>query len=351
MAALPQGIRRSPTVDAIYQRAYVDNAWSGQSWRISMSDIGNPCDRAIYDKLRWARPPETFDGQTLRLFKTGHLAEARLIEDLQIAGVDVDSRDPKTKRQYEVLLAGGHLRGKVDGIASGFVEAPVVKHVLECKSSSEKNFRALLKSGVAVAKPEHVDTMQLYMHGLGLTRAAYVVVNKNDDELHIERLEADPVHAARLIARAEDIVTAEARPLPLHEDPEAKMAFRCRSCPSLGICHGEEWAPRNCRTCLHSTALLDGKGSWKCERYDRLLTIEDQNAGCGAHLYVPGFVPGKQVDSNEAEEWIDYDMPDGTTWRDGAEPPLLTGLPTKATPGEVLSKRIADAVEGDEVAF
>ena len=59
------------------------------------------------------------------------------------------------------------------------------------------------------------------MHHRGLTRALYVAVNKNDDELYAERVKYDAARALSLVAKAERIVAAHAAPakLPLEGYP------------------------------------------------------------------------------------------------------------------------------------
>lgn len=348
MAALPD-FTTPPTVTAIYG-AYVQNAWAGESWRISMSDMGQECDRRIWSKLRWLHEPEVFDGLKLRLFKTGHAAEARLLEDLGVAGINVEAKDPSTGRQWEVILAGGHLRGKVDAKGTGFPEAPVAEHVVECKSMSAKAFNRATSGPMKTAKPEHYVTVQLYMHGLGLQRAAYLVENREDSSLHMERVNYDHDFALRAESRAERIVKAAKPPQRLHDDPEAKGAWVCRSCPALGVCHKGDWSRRTCRSCIHAEAQLDGVGTWTCARFDRVLSIDDQKAGCGAHLYIPALVDGTVTRKNAREEWIEYRLSDGTIWRDEAAPPTVPDAVAEPTPEETRAA-IAQAVEGDEVAF
>jgi len=336
------------TVEAIYA-ALVENNQPWDGIRISMSDMGQECDRRIWSKFRWVHDPEVFDGEKLRMFEAGKRAERRMLEDLGVAGINVDARDPRTGQQHAVLLAGGHLKGKIDGKGKGFPEAPVALHVVECKSMNAKAFAAVRKGPIKDTKPEHYVIVQLYMHGFGLQRTAYLVENRDDCTLHMERIPADPVFAMNTVARAERIVTSDKPPRRLHENPDAKGAWQCRSCPAAGNCHFGEWARRNCRTCIHATAVLDDLGTWRCERYERELSIDEQRAGCGAHLYLPGLVPGEQVNANRREEWIEYRLRDGSVWRDEAMPPTEAAEP--APTEDERREAIRAAVEDDEVRF
>jgi hypothetical protein len=311
MVALPQAI--SPTIAAI--EAAVEAVEPRDfDYVVRGSSIGHQCERHLWYRFRWAHQPEQFDGRKLRLFHTGHAEEARMIVWLRMAGVIVEDRDAATGDQIEVVACDGHFKGHLDGEARGIVEAPVVAHLLECKTHNAKSFEQLKRYGVAVAKPEHVAQMQAYMHLRGLTRAFYLAKHKDSDELHAERVHYDPAHGAVLIAKAERIVAAESAPARVSPDPSY---FLCKAfnCPSYGVCWAGDFALRNCRTCLRSTPVAGGQ--WHCERHDMILSIDDQKAGCPHHLYLPTLVPGTQVDADPQKETITYRLPGGVEWTDG----------------------------------
>lgn len=73
---------------------------------------------------------------------------------------------------------------------------------------------------------------------------------------------------------------------------------------------------RNCRTCLHATAHLDGDARWSCARWGRDLTLDEQRAGCERHLFNPTLIPGEQVDADEGGEWVRYELATGEVWVD-----------------------------------
>lgn len=311
------GPQRLPTVDAIY-RVYVDAREDDERTYLGASVIGEPCERKLWYGFRWVYDPEQFDGRKLRLFETGHREEARMIDDLRRAGVEVWDRDPDDpQKQIGVVAIGGHFRGHLDGIGVGFVEAPKAAHVLELKTHNTKSFAALLAHGVAESKPLHHAQMQVYMHLMSLTRAFYLAHHKDTDELYAERIRYDSSYAMWLMAKAQHVITA-ARPLAkLHDDPEHKMAWPCRCCPALAGCHQGGWARRNCRTCIHSTPELDGDGRWHCERHRRDLTKSDQRAGCAHHLYIPELVPGQVIETDQAKATITYQLEYGEVFIDG----------------------------------
>mgnify|MGYP001809815117 CR=1 FL=1 len=309
----------SLTVDAV-GRARVAAHEDRERTYLGASIIGDPCWRKLWYLFRWAYEPEKFDARMLRLFETGHIEEARIVADLRASGVSIWDLDPKTGEQWAISDIGGHFCGHTDGVGKRIHEAPKEPHLLECKSHNDDSFRQLLKLCVEKAKPVHYAQMQIYMHYMRLSRALYYAVNKNDDAEYSERVPYDQICAARLISKARTIITVERPPQKLHSDPNAKMArIDCACCSVREGCHEGTWARRNCRTCLHSTPMLDGDARWHCERHDHDLTREDQEVGCSAHLYIPELVPGEQIDADPVAEWVDYVIADGVIWRDGAE--------------------------------
>lgn len=312
MATLPEPI--SHTVEAIYA-ALAARARAGDSAGIPMSAVGIECDRAIWYALRWSAPLEQPTGQKERLFETGRIEETRLLDYLEAAGFEVTRFDPATGRQFRVELADGWLRGKIDGRALGLPEAPKTEHAVECKSHNDRSFKELLKhKNLRIAKPDHFAQCQAYMHGSGLTRALYIAVNKNTDELYVERIKYDAAFAFALEARVARLVHSDRAPPRLHDDPTSKAAFACQWCPAKSLCHEGAFARVNCRTCIH--ARFDFGAKVYCVHHGRELSYAEQQVGCNAHRYVPDFVPGEQVDvRNDA---VVYRLTDGSEWIDGA---------------------------------
>ena len=317
MVALPETV--SPTIAAI--EAAVEAAEPRDfDLVVRASTVGHPCERHLWYRFRWAQQPERFEGRILRLFDTGHGEESRMLAWLTMAGVSVESFDPATGAQWEVTALDGHFAGHLDGIATGIIESPKTPHLIECKTHNARSFAQLKKHGVVVAKPEHVAQMQIYMHLKGLPRAFYLAKNKDNDELYAERVNYDATHAMALLAKAERIRDADQAPARHGDDPD----HYCRLCTSRDVCHGGQFALRNCRTCLHSTPAAGGK--WHCARHDRDLTVEDQRAGCPNHLYLPSLVPGEQIDADEAAETVTYRLPSGALWTDGDSRNIASAL-------------------------
>lgn len=304
MAELPT--LSSPTRDAIFA-AYEADAGDGFRSHLGASLIGKPCERALWYAFRWATRSQ-HPGRLLRLFETGQLAETRFVQNLRRIGATVLEVDPDTGRQFRVAAHGGHFGGSLDGVAIGLPEAPKTWHALEFKTHANKSFADLVAKRVRESKPQHYAQMQIYLHLTGLTRALYLAMNKDNDELYVERIEVDPAFAEHLLAKAHRVIFS-ATPLPrISEDP---CWCQCRMCEHAALCHGEAAAEVNCRSCLHSTPV---EGGWTCERHHKALTEADQRAACAQHLYLPPLVPAEQVDAGA--DWVEYRLTDGSRWRD-----------------------------------
>ncbi|WP_257285153.1 PD-(D/E)XK nuclease family protein [Endozoicomonas sp. SESOKO1] len=289
------------TIKAIVQH-YEDNQWGGFRAHLGGSLIGRPCDRELWYTFRWCTEVR-HNGQLLRLFQTGHLAEDRFIKDLRNVGVKVHDTDPATGKQFLVKACDGHFGGSFDGVGIGFIEAPSTWHLIEMKTHGEKSFNNLKKVGVREAKPEHYVQMQIYMYLAEpqLTRAFYMAVNKNNDELYGERIRLDPEVGKAIVNRASSIIVTDIPPTKIHEDPSW---YQCKFCDHHGICHGEEAPVVNCRTCLHSTPIEDA--AWHCARHDRELSKQEQLNGCEQHLYNPHLLEQFADALDSGEYWIKY---------------------------------------------
>ncbi|HEU4984522.1 MAG TPA: hypothetical protein VFT58_02680, partial [Nitrososphaera sp.] len=218
-------------------------------------------------------------------------------------------------RQIRVELCGGHVGGYLDSEILGLPEAPKTWHVGEIKSHNLKSFTALKKDGVRKSKPLHFGQIQTYMHARGRERGIYLAVCKDNDELYAERLHMDTEYVLRLLANAERIIKAHEPPARLSEKPDF---YACNWCKHRGICHEDAWPRSNCRTCLYSSP--EEGGTWSCARFNKPLSLDEQKAGCPAHLYLPGLIPGEQVDSDEEAETVTYRLKSGRVWVDGASP-------------------------------
>ena len=309
MAKLPPP--PNPTVEAIY-KAYEIDAHNGFRPHLGASIIGRECQRSLWLDFRWVAR-SMFSGRMLRLFETGQLEEDRLIRNLRRIGVTVLEVNPDTGRQWRVEAHGGHFGGSLDGIAMGVPEAIKTWHVCEFKTHNAKSFKDLRAKGVQESKPQHFAQMQVYMHLIGMTRALYLAVCKDNDDLYAERIHADPEEGKRLLAKAGRIIFSDQPPVRISDDP---AWWVCRLCSHHALCQEGQFPEANCRTCLHVTPKPDG--CWECRQYG-VLDKNQQKTGCAHHLFNPDLVPGKQIDADLQGAWVEYRLPSGEVWRNGQE--------------------------------
>lgn len=312
MAPLPQ--LRLQTIDAIEESREAEQK-RRHGYRLPPSKLGTDCERSLWYGFRWVSPVEEFSGQLLRLFETGNSQEERMIADLRRIGCDVLDCDPDDDtKQIAISFAYGHAYGYLDCEVLGLPDAPVTVHVGEMKSHNDRSFKHLVAYGVEKSKPEHYAQTLIYMHKRNRERGLYMAVNKNTDELYGERIEYDFDKAVRLERKAERIVMASQPPTGISDKPEF---FGCKFCDHSDVCHGGAMPERNCRTCAHITP-IDG-GKWVCDFKNEERDREQQESGCGDHLYLPTIVPGDQVDVDVEGGRITYAMPDGRTWHNRRE--------------------------------
>lgn len=256
---------------AAIQKEKVDqNLYLG---RLGSSFIGEECVRKIWlDWRGFAR--EQFEGRMLRLFETGHLQEARIVEDLRRAGFAVwDKRDDG--RQYEYTDSTGHFITKVDGVIKDVPESDK-PHVLEVKTHNKNSFSTLVKKGVQEAKPLHYAQVQISMALGGFTRALYVAVCKDDEQFYVERIKEDKNEQSKLKSRIIKLTEARLRPAGISDDGSS---FGCKFCSMKQVCIKETEPLRHCRTCAMCTPGSEGK--WVCELNKDTLSIDRQRLGCG----------------------------------------------------------------------
>ncbi|MFZ5832265.1 MAG: PD-(D/E)XK nuclease family protein, partial [Planctomycetota bacterium] len=299
----------SPVVEAIYA-AYKRRGDSEQPrGYLGASIIGHSCGRYLWYVFRYCCKPN-FSGRMYRLFSTGDHEEARFIADLRAIGCEVHETDPNTGKQFEVNALGGHFSGHMDGCVLGVPTAEKTWHVCEFKTHNDKSFKQLRKEGVQATKPQHWAQMQVYMHLTGMSRALYLAVNKDTDELHAERVRYDRDGAEALIEKARRIITD---PVPPERIATRQDYFECRWCDANTICWGgASTGPAlpipevNCRQCCHATPAMDGNARWVCERHKRSLSPSDQSRACGDHLVLPGLLESHSAPADYSDDGIQF---------------------------------------------
>ena len=293
------------TMEAI-DAACARGAENGQRPHLGASLIGRSCERALWYTFRWATASQ-HEPRILRLFHRGHREEDNLAELLRKAGVTVHQTDPATGQQFR--LGSGHFSGSMDGAVVGLPDAPKTFHVFEAKTHNTKSFNTLAAKGVKEAKPEHWAQCQCYLAWTGMTRALYMAVCKDDDRLHLERIEADPQAAQRLMDKAQRIINAPTPPEGISTDA---TWYECKWCEHRDLCHGTAAPVPTCRSCTHSTP--EPGGAWTCARHShKVLSVPEQRSGCQAHRVIPVLLKNwaTPVDASETDNWVRYSTASG----------------------------------------
>jgi hypothetical protein len=197
------------------------------------SRIGEPCARRlVYEVI--LTPVDVgrdFDGRLLRIFDAGHQFEDLTIRWLQAAGFDLRTR-ARDGRQFGFSVAGGRLRGHIDGaIVPGPDVGIVWPALFEHKALKQSSWTDLIKRGLSQSKPIYAAQCQLYKAYMQLEVALFTAMNKDTQELYHEVVPFDPAEAQKLSDRAVEILRAvEADELP----PRIAIApdsYLCRMCP------------------------------------------------------------------------------------------------------------------------
>lgn len=291
---------------------------------LGASSIGNECLRALWYTFRWATRAK-HKASLLRLFQRGHLEEDRFIGYLEDIGVEVrafskrlvyhdgsdsydlldwdvefppDVDDVSTYpfhiaravkqglklEQWRIKDVFGHFGGSMDSILYKvpFVEQfgltaddPVLG---EYKTHGQKSFDELVAKGLAAAKPEHYQQMQVYMTKRGIKLGLYMAVNKNTDELKLFWVIAAPMVGAGLLGKAHDVITSPLPPMRINNSPSW---FKCRFCDHRGVCHMGEPMEKTCRSCAFSKPIEDGQ--WYCSNWQSVIPYEHTKSGCPLH--------------------------------------------------------------------
>ena len=213
------------------------------------SRVGHACERAL--QFEFADAPKDdgadFSGQTLRIFAIGHALEDLAVQWLRDAGFDLYTRkgnDPDGE-QFGFSVAGGRLRGHVDGIVNAAPEGLglSVPALWECKTMNAKNWRACVKDGVAVSKPVYSAQIALYqaymdaaIPGLGSNPALFTAINKDTAELHHELVPFNAELAQRMSDRAVRVLAATDTGDLLPRITRDRDHFECRMCAYANRC-------------------------------------------------------------------------------------------------------------------
>ncbi len=257
---------------------------------LGASLIGRKCWRELWLGFRWASKKQ-FPARIIRLFNRGHLEEARFLAMFKMCGFEMWYKTAEGG-QYKFKDVSGHFGSSLDCVVAGLPDIPDGSPAYgEFKTSSEKVFKKVAQNGVQQEKFEHYVQMQVCMFEMKLRYGIYCMVNKNDDDLHMEIIELDEAVAKHHIHnKASSIIFSDKPPPKLNESPGW---YDCKFCDQHPVCHGSTVPEINCRTCAHSTPLQGEEGVWSCALQRSEITDKKiREEGCPQHIFNPYMLNG-----------------------------------------------------------
>ena len=213
------------------------------------SRLGHACERAL--QFEFVKAPKDegadFDGRLLRIFGIGHALEDVAVAWLRAAGFDLYTRRGGAEHgeQFGFSVAGGRIRGHVDGVFAGGPTIPGMAFpaLWECKTMNAKAWRETSSKGVAVAKPIYaaqIAVYQAYMDaavpGVADNPALFTAINKDTAELHHELVPFDAALAQRMSDRAVRVLRACDAGDLLPRVATQPDFYECRFCPWAKRC-------------------------------------------------------------------------------------------------------------------
>ena len=202
------------------------------------SRVGEPCARRL--SYEYGHVPvdegKDFDGRILRVFDAGHKFEDLSIQWFRLAGFDLRT-NKRDGSQFGFIVAGGKLRGHIDGVIVGGPDIGVTWPALwEHKALNAKSWSDLVKKGLQLSKPVYFGQVQLYMAYMELEIALFTALNKDTEELYHEIVPLDHAEAQRLSDKAVDIIRAVESGELLPRIAAASDFYLCRMCPYAERC-------------------------------------------------------------------------------------------------------------------
>jgi hypothetical protein len=213
------------------------------------SRLGHACERAL--QFEFVKAPKDegadFDGRLLRIFGIGHALEDVAVAWLRDAGFELFTRrgDQPDAPQFGFSVAGGRIRGHVDGVLAGGPAIPGMAFpaLWECKTMNAKSWRETASKGVAASKPIYaaqIAVYQAYMDasvpGVADNPALFTAINKDTAELHHELVPFNAELAQRMSDRGVRILAATDAGDLLPRIAAHADHFECRFCPWAKRC-------------------------------------------------------------------------------------------------------------------
>ncbi len=213
-----------PTRYAIEQHTNDMYGFGGNSTKINSYDVGDDCSRRAWYKRRGVtggnRSPELF-----RYIETNRYYRKFVIDILEAIGVKIWDQGKS------IAFADHNASSKIDGLALGVKEAPNNVHLLSIRPVKQKQYADIVNKGIPDKDNKKI---QIDMRLMGVNRCLYIAVNRNTDEMHIERVKLDIKFADAQISKAERIIQLKTPPARVGTDKPSW--WQCKACPISEEC-------------------------------------------------------------------------------------------------------------------
>ena len=101
------------------------------------------------------------------------------------------------------------------------------------------------------------------------------MVNKNDDDLHIEVIELNHDYGYELIGKAHSIIMSQEAPARI---AQSEAFHTCKYCVMKDICFNLGGLEKNCRSCKHASPVPDAQ--WFCGLHEGEIPKDFIKTGC-----------------------------------------------------------------------
>jgi hypothetical protein len=234
------------------------------SYRLGMGVLGEDCLRKVYYQFRGVSM-EQMQAKTLRIFKDGHAQESEMAGYLKLLpGITLYDRDPNDPtKQIACESCLGHLKGYLDGMICGILEAPETWHVWEHKCVNEKKFNELNELKISLGEkdalkawnPVYYTQGMMYCYYQNVSRHFLTVTTPGGRDWTSSRTNENRNFAKMCEDKAVNLIFDNSIPERISSKPEA---YACKFCNFKGVCHHGDIPLVSCKTCIFRKPIKDG---------------------------------------------------------------------------------------------
>ncbi len=208
---------------------------------LGASRLGASCERQL--QYEYVKAPvdhgKGFSGRMLRIFERGHRTEDMVIRWLRMAGFTLKTEDADG-RQFGFSVAGGRLRGHIDGVLTTGPDGFAYPALWENKCLGAASWRDVEKHMLAASKPVYAAQIAIYQSYLQLHEhpALFTAINADTMEIYAELIPFDAGLAQRMSDRAARVIGASHAGELLNRSFTDGSHFECKFCAWSDRCWG-----------------------------------------------------------------------------------------------------------------